>query len=196
MGAGKSRGAALVSPRGGKVGQKVQWYDAVIELIDMRSFSNLWFWIVLAVLWSTLSHFVLGVPFDMVTRARKIGGQAQLDLEDMVRINVNRRLYIARVSGLWLVTLGSASITALAILGFFYRVQFAQALFLLGTPVSLVTLLALRAAARIEAEGPQGEDLCKRLTSHRFQIQLVGIVAIFITAMWGMWQNMSVGTFR
>ena len=174
----------------------MQWYDAVFELIDMRSFSNLWFWIVLAVLWSTLSHFVLGVPFDMVTRARKIGGQAQADLEDMVRINVNRRLYIARVSGLWLVTLGSASVSALAILGFFYRVQFAQALFLLGTPVGLVTLLALRAAARIEAEAPQGEDLCKRLTTHRFHIQLVGIVTIFITAMWGMWQNMSVGTFR
>lgn len=174
----------------------MQWYDTVFELIDMRSFSNLWFWIVLAVLWSTLSNYVLGVPFDMVTRARKIGGQAQTDLEDMVRINVNRRLYIARVSGIWLVTIGSASITALAILGFFYRVQFAQALFLLGAPVSLVALLALRAAARIEADAPLGEDLCKRLTRHRFHIQLVGIAAIFITAMWGMWQNMGVGVFR
>lgn len=174
----------------------MQWYDTVFELIDMRSFSNLWFWIVLAVLWSTLSNYVLGVPFDMVTRARKIGGQAQTDLEDMVRINVNRRLYIARVSGVWLVTISSAAITALAILGFFYRVQFAQALFLLGAPVSLVAMLALRAAARIEAEGPLGEDLCKRLTSHRFHIQLVGIAAIFVTAMWGMWQNMGVGIFR
>ena len=43
----------------------------VFELIDMRSFSNLWFWIALAVLWSSVSHWVLGVPWDMVMRARK-----------------------------------------------------------------------------------------------------------------------------
>jgi hypothetical protein len=178
------------------MGQAVQWYDTVFELIDMRSFSNLWFWIVLAVLWSTMSHYVLGVPFDMVTRARKIGGQAQIDLEDMVRINVNRRLYISRVSGMWLVAISSAALTALAILGFFYRVQFAQAVFLLFAPVTIVGAMGLRAAARIEAEAPSGDTLCKRLTTHRFQIQLVGIAAIFVTAMWGMWQNMNVGAFR
>jgi hypothetical protein len=174
----------------------VQWYDTVFELIDMRSFSNLWFWLVLAVLWSTVSHYVLGVPFDMITRARKIGGQAQTDLEDMVRINVNRRLYIARVSGLWLVAITAAGLTALALLGFVYRVQFAQALFLLFAPVTLVGVMGLRAATRIEAEAPTGEALCKYLIRHRFHIQLVGIAAIFVTAMWGMWQNMNVGAFR
>ncbi len=177
-------------------GKSVQWYQTVFELIDMRSFSNLWFWIVLAVLWSTVSHYVLGVPFDMVTRARRIGGQAQTDLEDMVRINVNRRLYIARVSGLWMVALVTGGLTALALLGFVYRVQFAQALFLLFAPVALVGVLSLRAAARIEDQGPQGEALCRFLVRHRLQIQLVGIVAIFVTAMWGMWQNMNVSAFR
>lgn len=174
----------------------MQWYQTVFELIDMRSFSNLWFWIVLAVLWSTLSHFVLGVPFDMVARARKIGGQAQVDLEDMVRINVNRRLYIARVSGLWLVGMTAAGLTALALLGFYYRVQFAQAVFLLFAPVTLVGMLSVRAAAQVEDRAPRGEDLCRFLIRHRFHIQLVGIVTIFITAMWGMWQNMNVSAFR
>jgi len=42
----------------------VTWYETIFELIDMRSFSNLWYWIVLSVLWSTMSHWVLGVPFD------------------------------------------------------------------------------------------------------------------------------------
>jgi hypothetical protein len=174
----------------------VEWYDTVFELIDMRSFSNLWFWIVLAVLWSTASHYVLGVPFDMVTRARKIGGQAQTDLEDMVRINVNRRLYIANVSGLWLVAFTSAALTALAVLGFYYHAQFAQAVFLLFAPITGVNLLGLRTATRIEAEVPTGEALCKHLTSYRFQIQLIGILAIFVTAMWGMWQNLNVDALR
>ncbi len=43
----------------------------IFDLIDMRSFSNLWYWIALAVTWSSTSHWVLGVPFDMVLRARR-----------------------------------------------------------------------------------------------------------------------------
>jgi hypothetical protein len=47
----------------------------VFEVIDMRSFSNLWYWIALAVLWSSTSHWVLGVPFDMIQRARRRAGR-------------------------------------------------------------------------------------------------------------------------
>ncbi len=65
-------------------------WQTVFEVIDMRSFSNLWYWIALAVLWSTASHFVLGVPFDLAQKAQKLGGERMQDLEDLVRINVNR----------------------------------------------------------------------------------------------------------
>ncbi len=91
----------------------MQWYDAIFELIDLRSFSNLWFWIALAVLWSTSSHWVLGVPFDMITRARRQGGQAQVDLEDIVRHQHRRMLYIGRTAGLWLVAIAAFMVTVL-----------------------------------------------------------------------------------
>ena len=58
----------------------MDWYQTIFELIDMRSFSNLWYWIVLAVLWSSVSHWVLGVPFDMVQRAKRHGGKSLDDL--------------------------------------------------------------------------------------------------------------------
>ena len=80
----------------------LDWYQTIFELIDMRSFSNLWFWIVLAVVWSTTSHYGLGVPFDMVLRAKRHGGQSEIDLEDLVRINSNRLLFIAQMSELWI----------------------------------------------------------------------------------------------
>lgn len=173
-------------------GQTVDWYQNVFELIGMRSFSNIWFWMVLAVLWSSLSHFVIGVPFDMVTRARRHDGQPMRDLEDMVRINADRRLHVARISGLWLVAVGTATLTMLALLGFYYRLEFAQALFLLLAPTTAVGFMSLRASARVTQDQPEGEDLCRFLAGHRFRIQLLGMVSIFVTAMWGMWQNMSV----
>jgi hypothetical protein len=170
----------------------VQWYQNVYELIDMRSFSNIWYWVVLAVMWSSLSHFIIGVPFDMVTRARRHGGQAMADLEDMVRVNTNRRLHVVKVSGMWLVGFVTATLTVLAILGFLYSIQFGQALFLLLAPASLVGVMGVEAAARIAREQMTGERLCRYMAVHRFKVQLLGMVSILITAMWGMWQNMNI----
>ena len=166
--------------------------QTILEVIDMRSFSNLWFWIGLAVVWSSASHWVLGVPFDMVTRARKHGGQAQADLEEMVRINVGRLLFIGRVSGMVLLGVACFVLSVLAIVGFLYDVEFAQAVFLIAFPMSVVGLLSLRAARRIAAERPLGETLRKRLIRHRHATQVIGMVSIFVTAMWGMYQNLVV----
>ena len=116
----------------------------------MRSFSNLWFWIALAVLWSTASHWILGVPYDMVLRARRQGGQTEQDLEDLVRINTNRMLYIARVSGLWMLSIGCFVLSGLLVLGFVYGVEFAQALFLLAFPMAIVALISLSTARLIQ----------------------------------------------
>jgi len=171
----------------------LDWYQSLFELIDMRSFSNLWFWIVLAVVWSTTSHWVLGVPFDMIVRAKRNGGEAQEDLEDIVRINVNRMLYIGQVSGLWLMGFGCFFLTMLGLLAFVYWMEFAQAVFLLALPLSLVGLLSLSTAKLIRADDEGGEKLHKRLARHRIYTQLIGMVSIFVTALWGMYQNLSIG---
>lgn len=173
----------------------MDWYQTLFELIDMRSFSNLWFWIVLAVVWSTTSHYGLGVPFDMVLRAKRHGGQSAVDLEDLVRINTNRLLFITQMSGLWIAGFGCFFLTMLTLLGFVYGNEFAQALFLLALPLSLVGLLSVATARRIQAEEARGAQLYKRLTRHRLYTQIIGMVAIFVTALWGMFQNLSVGPF-
>lgn len=173
-------------------GLALDWYKTVFDLIDLRSFSNLWFWIVLAVLWSTTSHWVLGVPFDMITRARKHGGEAAQDLHDLVGINIRRLLYIAGMSGIWLIAIAAFFFTTLAVLGFVYRVEFAQAVFLLMAPMALVFALSLSAAQQIATQGLEGADLYRRLVRHRMTTQAIGMVSIFITSLWGMWQNMQV----
>ncbi|NIZ60842.1 component of SufBCD complex [Sedimentitalea sp. CY04] len=167
--------------------------DTLVELIDMRSFSNLWFWIALAVVWSSASHWVLGVPIDLVYRAGRKGGQAERDLEDLVRVNVNRMLYITEVSGVWLLGFGCFILSGLFVLGLFYDVEFAQAVFLLSFPLTLVGLVSLATAIRIEREQITGADLRKALVRCRLYIQMIGTIAIFVTAMWGMFQNLRLG---
>lgn len=173
----------------------MDWTQTLFEVIDMRSFSNLWFWIGLAVVWSSVSHWVLGVPFDMIQRARKNGGQAEADLYDMVRINVNRLLYIGKVSGLILLAFLAFAHTSLVILAFVYDIEFAQAVFLIGFPLTLVGALSLTTAQVIARQNPEGEALYARLSKHRIITQFIGMLSIFVTAMWGMYQNLAVGPF-
>jgi hypothetical protein len=169
----------------------VDWYKTIFELIDLRSFSNLWFWIALAVMWSTTSHWVLGVPFDMVARARK-DAQAAQDLQDLVGINIRRMLYVVRVSGLWLIGIAAFVFTVLLVLGFVYWLEIAQAVFLLLAPLMIVWGLSLSTAQRISSNALEGEDLYHCLSRLRMTVQAIGMVSIFITSLWGMWQNMQV----
>ena len=160
-------------------------YQTIFEVIDMRSFSNLWYWIAVAVVWSSASHWVLGVPFDLVLRARRNGEQALADLEDLARINVNRILYITQVSGIWIIGFNCFFMTMLFTLAIFYDFEFAQAVLLLAFPLSLVALLSVSTAQQIREDSGTGERLIKRLNRHRLYTQIIGMFSIFVTSMWG-----------
>lgn len=164
----------------------------IFELIDMRSFSNLWYWIALGVIWSSASHWVLGVPHDMIQRARRERGQALEDLETLVRINVARMLYITRISGVFLVAGLCFMLTTLGLLAVVYDVEFAQAVLFIFVPLAILGALSLRAARRIEAGEGQGDALFRRLFLHRLSTQILGMLAIFLTSLFGMWTNLQI----
>lgn len=169
----------------------MDWLGTLSEVINLRSFSNLWYWIMLAVMWSSVSHWVLGVPYDLVLRAAKQGGQAETDLADIVRVNVNRLLYIADVSGLWIMGFGMFFLTFLGLSGFVYGVQLAQAVFLLAFPMAFVGFLSFRTALYLHHSDLDTQGLRRALSRHRTLMQIIGMFSIFITALWGMFQNLS-----
>ena len=53
-------------------------------------------------------------------------------------------------------------------------------------------LVPLEDLASIEAEAPHGEALFRALARHRFRTQLIGMISIFVTATYGMYQNLLV----
>lgn len=174
-------------------GLGLDWYSSIFELIDMRSFSNLWFWIVLAVLWSSASHWVMGIPYDLVVRARRIGGQVETDLLDIVRIHTNRILLIVDMSGTILLAFGCFLFTGMATLGFYYDVEFAQALFLLLFPMTLVLLVNIVHARRLRRQELTLETVSKTISRCRLYTQIIGMISILVTSFWGMYQNLSIG---
>lgn len=169
----------------------MNFLELATEVIDLRSFSNLWYWIALAALWSTASHWVVGVPFDMVTRARRGHERSFHDMRVLAEVNVNRILAMVELSGTAMVVFVTFLVTSLAILGWGYGVEFCQAVFLLLSPMVLVALLNIRTARILRDTG--FEDVAGRLRLHRLFVQMIGVVAIFVTAMWGMWTNLNYG---
>ena len=170
----------------------MDWSKALFQVIDLRSFSSLWYWIVVAVTWSSISHYVLGVPYDLITRARRNDQAGMDDLTDLVRINVNRLLHISQTAGMVLIGFACFMLTSLALLGFYYRIELAQAVFLLALPVSFVGMVTLSTARLIRATEPEGTLLIAALHRHRLWTQIIGMIAIFVTAMYGMYQNLDV----
>ncbi len=167
----------------------LNWHETVVALIDTRSFSNLWFWIVLAVFWSSASHWVLGVPWDLVLRSKRVSGLAENDFRVILRINVNRIINFADIFEYWMLSIGCFILTALAVLGFGYSVEFAQAVFLLVLPMSIVGAASIITARRIQNDEKNVKATQRHLSRLRFFVQILGIVAIFFTSLWGMYQN-------
>jgi hypothetical protein len=167
----------------------VNLYQLVVELIDLRSFSNLWYWIMLAVVWSSASHWVIGVPYDLIVRARRQGGAVQSDLETMVQVQTRRLGYFADKIGVLAVAILCFVVSSLGVLALGYNVEFAQAVLLLLLPLFGLAAMSLRTARLITASESLGDALHHRLWRHRFATQLLGMVSIFVTSMFGMYQN-------
>lgn len=167
--------------------------QTISDLIDTRSFSSLWYWIAVVVFWSRAGQSVLGVPWDLVLRARYESGDAEADLRDVIRVGVERLLRMWATSGLVMTTLVCFLLSALFGLGFLQGLELAQAVFLLAFPASLLFLLSLRTARRIHAA--DGDGLHAKLRRHRLAVQGLAAISILITAGWGMWQNLIRGFF-
>ena len=98
-----------------------------------------------------------------------------------------------RAAGSWLVGIWFFVLTLLVLLAFAYHIEFAQAVVFLYVPFSILMALSLRTSLLIEAGEGTGEALHRRLLRHRVSTQVLGMVAIFVTSLFGMYQNMHIG---
>jgi hypothetical protein len=163
-------------------------------LIETNSFSSIWFWLLIAITWSSATHWVFGVPFDLVQKAVKEGGDAEARVHTLLKINVARLQNIQRIAGMIMVAVVSFLQTLFAALGFVYGSEFFQALFLLTFPLVFVGLITVTTARRLDHDLPTGKELYKLFRRTRLAIMFIGMASIFVTSMWGMFYLISVSS--
>ncbi len=168
----------------------MDWTETILRVIDLRTFTSIWYWLAVIVSWAVASHWLIGVPFDLLFRARKCGPQEIADLEAIVDVNVRRFAGLTDKAGPWLLGFIAFVLTTLGMGGFYYGFEMAQGLFVLGAPLTLVIILNVKAAYELRANPLSGPDLVSRLFNMRVWSQAIGMVAIFGTAIYGMWFNL------
>ncbi|MGR3486285.1 MAG: component of SufBCD complex [Paracoccaceae bacterium] len=164
----------------------------MFDLIETRSFANVWFWIALAGLWTWRGAVVLGVPYELIQRAAR-DARALPDLTDAARLGILRRLALGEAQAVALVGAGAFALALLVGLALSYRFELAEALAILLAPLALTVWLDHRAARRIAAADPDPSELPRLLSRHRRTTLAVGVAAIFLTALWGTWRILSAG---
>lgn len=138
-----------------------------------------------------MSGWTIGVPFHLVTRTRRGDAQAEADMMVLTRMNAERNILYAETSGAWAIGLSTFILTGLFMVGWVYKVEFCQAIFLLLCPSIIVLGLGVWTSQRLKADDYQ--HVPQILRQHRTMVQILGVVFIFITAFWGMYQNVNVG---
>ena len=170
----------------------MDWTESIFRIIELQTFSNIWYWIVVIVAWSVASNWLIGVPFDMLFRARKSEPAELADLEALVDIYVRRMVHYHETLGPYLVGLIAFLLAGLGAMGFYYQIMFAKGVFVLAAPLCLIGVINLRLALQLSAAPLHGQALVSRLFRVRLWTQVVAMIAMFFTAMYGMYQNLSI----
>jgi len=153
----------------------------VFALFRFDSFFSIWYWVLMVTVWTLVCHSTLGVPHDMILRATRAPDVADR-VETLARIAAERRAGLADAVGVPLAAVAGFALAMLAALGFWSRVEFAAAAFVILFPLALVTIGEVRLARQVRAGRLTGDALRRGIARQRALNQGVAVLAIFAAA--------------
>ncbi|MEO0999376.1 MAG: component of SufBCD complex [Pseudomonadota bacterium] len=153
-----------------------------LEFFHFGSFTAVWYWVFLALSWSRVAHYVMGVPFDAVQRAERVGGAFVEDVDRMAEANARRFVSLMRYAGVWLIGVGTFFLTGIVVLALVFDNQAAQAVAVIALPQAVVGWYTWRLSERVLDAPLTGEALWRALARRRFWNQVAGFVSLCAAA--------------
>jgi hypothetical protein len=148
-----------------------------LDAFGIASFQTIWYWILHVVVWALVTHRTLGVPYDMILRARRLPDVAER-VELMAVIFSGRATALYKSFGVTAALLAGFLLSGLFALGFLNGLELAQAAFLLLFPLAVIGYSTLSAALRIERRQFRGTTLVQVLSRRHFWHQVVAVAAL------------------
>lgn len=127
----------------------------LLHILDSRSFASVWYWLAFATAWTFALRSPLGIPPEVVTAARR--GPADgpdhagaLTLLDWLSVALPQ-WRIGATDGAVMAGIAAFLLATLAVLGFAYGLEMAEALSILLIPLAFLQVMRFRLAARLDA---------------------------------------------
>ncbi|MEM1315092.1 MAG: hypothetical protein AAGI51_11085 [Pseudomonadota bacterium] len=161
-------------------------------MFDTTTFLSVWYWALLAVFWATATHFTHGVPFDVMRRAQRFGGE-DLELFDrLARRLLDRIEEGVRRAAAWGIAGGAFVLAGLATAAVIGWAEWAQGLLAIAGPAAWMIFMSIREALSLRedliaaASAPEGPPSSERLLQvyfrRRWANQFIGTVSLALAA--------------
>jgi len=149
----------------------------LFQFFAAASFQSLWYWVLHVVVWTLACYRTLGVPHDMLVRARRDPGTAQ-------RVDVLARLSSERIGGIHdrlgvpLAALAGFLLAGVFALGFLSGIETAQAAFAIMLPLAMISYSKLKLALAVRRRGIAGPELVLALARRRVWHQMFAVTGM------------------
>jgi hypothetical protein len=151
------------------------------EFLVAPSFQSPWYWILHVTVWTFVCLRTLGVPYDMLLRARRLPEvAARVDL--LANLAAERLCGAVDAAGTPLAAVIGFLLAALAGIGFASGIEAAQAIFLLGAPLAAVGYSTVRLALWVRQSRLAGPRLVLALSWRRTCHQAIAVLAMLAAA--------------
>ncbi len=170
-------------------GYVLNFFDLVADAVNLRAFSALWYWVVLALLWIGLSQFILGVPLYLLARARRGDALSRRHIQMVAQFQANEILKTNEIVRMLWIGAAAFLVSALVVLGWGYGVEVCQALLFLIVPIIGAGGLSILTARRMAKRN--FETILEDLHTHRIIMNLIMVVVFAATVFWGLYANMT-----
>ena len=144
----------------------------------VSSFQSIWYWVLHILVWTLVTHRTLGVPYDMLLRARRLP-EVTAQTETLAVVQCGRIVAVYQRLGIPIALLGGFLLAGLAVVGFLNGVELAQAAFLLLFPLAVIAYSTLATALMITERRFRGDVLVRILSRRHFWHQVVAVTALF-----------------
>jgi hypothetical protein len=148
-----------------------------LDAFGVSSFQSVWYWAMHVVVWTLCTHRTLGVPYDMLLRARRLP-EVALRVETIARFHAERVAGLYHVLGTTAALLAGFLLAGLFGFGFLIGVELAQATFLILFPLAVLTYSTVSTALKIWRRGFRGDLLVQILSRRHFWHQMVAVCAM------------------
>lgn len=159
--------------------------SGVFTIFGTASFQNVWYWAFSVLAWTVATQRTLGVPYDMLLRARREDAEVAR-VEWLAHHAAGRVTAVSGRAGTAVAAAVGFVLAGLFVFGFLSGYEIARAAFVLAFPLAMIGYSTLRLALSVEANDLRGKALVTVLARRRFWHQVVAVLAIlnaFATAL-------------